>query len=58
MQAPKIPLNEAQRLQALHELNILNTEAEERFDRLTRLAKLYFQVPTVKVEHLIVLLST
>lgn len=49
MQAPKIPLNEAQRLQALHELNILDTEAEERFDRLTRLAKLYFQVPTVLI---------
>ena len=49
MQAPQIPLNEAQRLQALHELEILDTAAEERFDRLTRLAKHYFAVPTVLV---------
>ncbi|MFO1391871.1 MAG: ATP-binding protein [Agitococcus sp.] len=49
MQAPKIPLNETQRLQALHELKILDTAAEERFDRLTRLAKHYFQVPTVLI---------
>jgi diguanylate cyclase (GGDEF)-like protein len=30
--------NEAERLQALHSLNVLFTPAEERFDRITRLA--------------------
>jgi len=33
-----IPRGEAQRLAALHELDLLDTEAEERFDRITRLA--------------------
>ena len=49
MQVAQIPLNEAQRLQALQELAILDTAAEERFDRLTRLAQRYFAVPTVLV---------
>jgi hypothetical protein len=49
MQAPAIPENEAQRLAALQRLYILDTSAEERFDRLTRLAKVMFQVPTALV---------
>ena len=39
MQFPAFPMNEVQRLQALHERDILDTPAEERFDRLTRLAR-------------------
>ena len=45
MKTPKIPPNEPQRLHELHALKLLNTPAEERFDRLTRLAKRLFNVP-------------
>ncbi|HEV2655061.1 MAG TPA: EAL domain-containing protein [Ktedonobacteraceae bacterium] len=45
MLAPPIPENEAQRLSSLHALQILDTPPEERFDRITRLAKLVFGVP-------------
>lgn len=45
MQPPEIPKNESQRLQALQACRILDTVSEERFDRLTRLAKTYFNVP-------------
>lgn len=38
MQAPPIPSNEAERLKALARYNILDTEAEQGFDDLTRLA--------------------
>lgn len=41
---PSIPENENARLQALYKLNILHSESEERFDRLTRLAANYFNV--------------
>ena len=44
MQIPDIPENEAIRLKSLQSLNILDTEEEERFDRLTRLAKKMFNV--------------
>src|SRR5690242_13639787 len=37
--------NEAQRLAALHGLAILDTPAEERFDRITRTAARLFDVP-------------
>lgn len=37
MKAPEIAADEAQRLSQLRALNIMNTPAEERFDRLTRL---------------------
>jgi len=37
MQAPDIPDNEAQRIEQLRALNILDTASEERFDRVTRL---------------------
>jgi PAS domain S-box-containing protein len=36
---------EAKRLEALHALEILDTEPEERFDRITRLAAAVFGVP-------------
>jgi diguanylate cyclase (GGDEF)-like protein len=46
---PAIPVDEASRLDALRSLNILDTAAEERFDRLTRLAKRAFGVPIALV---------
>lgn len=45
MQTPAVPENEIERLRALRALNILDTDTEERFDRVTRLAKRVFQVP-------------
>ncbi len=49
MQAPMIPLNEQQRLQALYDLEILDTHNEERFDRLTRMARQFCDVPTALI---------
>ncbi|MGU3776716.1 sensor domain-containing diguanylate cyclase [Burkholderia metallica] len=46
--APK-PANEAARLDTLHSLSILDTPPEERFDRLTRLARRLFDVPIALV---------
>lgn len=45
MQRPAVPKDEASRLDALRRLNILDSEPEERFDRITRLAKHAFGVP-------------
>ena len=42
---PDIPQNEPDRLQALRTLRILDTPAEERFDRLTSLAARVLRVP-------------
>ncbi len=44
-QAAPLPANEAQRLQALYRLAILDSPPEERFDRITRLAARLFGVP-------------
>lgn len=44
-----IPANEPQRLNALRSLNLLDSEVEERFDRITRLAKRLFDVPIAVV---------
>ena len=44
-QAPAFPVEESRRLQALHQLEILDTAPEERFDRITRLAARFFGVP-------------
>jgi hypothetical protein len=49
MKAPKIPANEQERLNALDELGVLHTPAEERFDRITRLAQRLFDVPVVLI---------
>lgn len=49
MKAPKFAADEAQRLSQLRALNIMNTPAEERFDRLTRLARRLFDVPIALV---------
>ncbi|WP_051234789.1 PAS domain S-box protein [Marinimicrobium agarilyticum] len=44
MREPDLPWNEKERLKTLHDLNILDTPDEERFDRLTRLARYMFGV--------------
>ncbi len=49
MKKPGIPIDENQRLKTLRSLNILDTPPEERFDRLTRMAKLMFGVPIALV---------
>ncbi len=49
MKAPAYPENEDIRLATLRSLDILDTEPEERFDRLTRIAKRLFGVPIALV---------
>lgn len=49
MKTPDIPQDEQERLQTLRSLSILDTPAEERFDRLTRMAKRLFGVPIALV---------
>jgi len=46
---PPTPSDEQKRLQALRALKILDTPPEERFDRVTRLAKRLFDVPIVLI---------
>jgi GAF domain-containing protein len=46
---PAVPLDEEERLRALRDLSILDSEPEERFDRLTRLAQDIFQAPIALV---------
>ena len=47
--AAAAPADEAERLRALRERGILDTPAEERFDRLTRLARRVLDVPAAMV---------
>lgn len=42
MQTPPIPDNESDRLEGLREMNLLDTPAEDRFDRVTRIARSVF----------------
>lgn len=49
MKKPDFPPNEAGRLETLHALNILDTPPEEGFDRVTRLARRLFRVPSAFV---------
>jgi len=49
MKIPDTPKDEVARLNTLRSLNILDTSAEERFDRLTRIAKRMFDVPIALV---------
>jgi diguanylate cyclase (GGDEF)-like protein len=49
MKEPEIPQDEDIRLKTLRSLNILDTPSEERFDRLTRMAKRMFDVPIALV---------
>ena len=49
MKMPEFPQNEATRLETLRSLDILETPQEERFDRLTRMARRLFNVPIALV---------
>lgn len=49
MIAPEIPENEIERLASLRALGLLDTEAEERFDAITRFATAMFDVPIAYV---------
>ncbi|MBK8306304.1 MAG: diguanylate cyclase [Gammaproteobacteria bacterium] len=49
MQRPEIPPHEDKRLAALASLGIINSPAEERFDRVTELAQRLFDVPIALV---------
>lgn len=49
MKEPSIPEGEALRLATLKSLNVLDTPPEERFDRVTRMAKRMFGVSTALV---------
>ncbi|MFJ2385866.1 sensor domain-containing diguanylate cyclase [Pseudomonas koreensis] len=49
MLVPGEPADEDDRIKVLQELHILDTAPEERFDRLTRLAKRLFDVPIALV---------
>ena len=44
MKSPLLPLNEAERIKALRDLLILDTEPEERFDNITYYARSRFDV--------------
>lgn len=44
MQEPTLPIDETARLISLHSMRILDTPAERRYDRLTRMAKRLFDV--------------
>ena len=46
---PPVPANEKQRLKTLRDLQLLDTPPEERFDRVTRLAKQVFGTPIALV---------
>jgi len=49
MQAPNIPDNEIERLEALRQLDVLDTLPEPRFDRITAIAKHLFEMPIVLI---------
>lgn len=49
MSAPQRPVDENQRLASLRSLGILDTPPEERFDRITRIARRLFGVPIALV---------
>ncbi|HAT1573812.1 TPA: sensor domain-containing diguanylate cyclase [Raoultella ornithinolytica] len=49
MQSPGIPDNEEQRLKSLYITGLLDTRDDERFERLTRLARKAFQVPVALI---------
>ena len=49
MQEPRIPESEVRRIATLQSLHILDTASEERFDRVTRMARRIFDVPIALV---------
>lgn len=46
---PPLPPDEPERLESLRAVGLLDTEAEERFDRITHLARVLFDVPIVLI---------
>ena len=49
MRAPQVPSNERERLQRLYQTGLLDSLPDERFDRITRMAKRYWDVPIVLI---------
>ncbi len=49
MEAADLPADEDKRIATLHALNVLDTPREERFDRLTRMARRMFRVPIAAI---------
>jgi hypothetical protein len=49
MLKPPFPENESRRIETLHDMQILNTHPEDRFDRLARIAKAHYEVPIALV---------
>jgi len=49
MQKPALPLDEALRVENVRALCLLDTPAEERFDRVTRLARRLFDAPVAAI---------
>jgi diguanylate cyclase (GGDEF)-like protein len=49
VKTPSIPTDEKKRIEKLHSLQVLDTLPEERFERLTRMAKQMFNVPIALV---------
>jgi diguanylate cyclase (GGDEF)-like protein len=49
MRSAALPVDEMSRLETLHQIALLDTAPEERFDRLTRMAKRMFGVPIALV---------
>lgn len=49
MQPPDLPENEEERLKSLYVTGLLDTRDDERFERLTRLARRIFQVPVALI---------
>ncbi len=49
MRKPAVPENETERLRTLHALDLLKTGDDERFDRVTRIARQFFRVPMALV---------
>jgi len=45
MQVPPIPIDEVSRVKSLIKLDVLDTDPEERFDRVTRITQRLFDVP-------------
>ena len=49
MQLAPTPQDEAERLEAVHQLNILDSDIEERFDCITRIVHHSFNIPTAYI---------
>ena len=47
MQPAPLPFDEAKRIDAVYCTNLLDSEPEERFDRITRIAHRLFDIPSI-----------